>query len=35
VLEQFDLVISDHALPSAAAAGIREAGVDLALAEAD
>jgi DeoR/GlpR family transcriptional regulator of sugar metabolism len=34
-LEQFDLVISDHALASAAAAGIREAGVDLALVEAD
>jgi DeoR/GlpR family transcriptional regulator of sugar metabolism len=34
-LEQFDLVISDDSLASAAATGIREAGIDLALAEAN
>jgi DeoR/GlpR family transcriptional regulator of sugar metabolism len=32
-LERFDLLISDHALTSAAAVGIRERGVDLALAD--
>ncbi|MDE1179825.1 DeoR/GlpR family DNA-binding transcription regulator [Paraburkholderia sp.] len=34
-LEQFDLVVTDEGLASAAAAGIREAGVDLAIAAAE
>jgi DeoR/GlpR family transcriptional regulator of sugar metabolism len=34
-LEQFDHIISDSALPAAAATGIRDAGVELLLAQMD